>query len=154
MHHIIASPFPIHTLITRLHQLGVIDWIQGVYDQISWSEDHFLLHGEKAHALIATRILTARSDALSASILAQCRKPAPVEPIYDKGRFPSLPSGRRIHVMELGLPGHGNFKDSLFVGTQWFDTNSYESAHQLMPIVTTTIHLLEDMFSRKLSNPD
>ena len=113
----------------------------------------FSFHGEKAHALIAARILTARTDALSASILAQCRKPAPAEPIYDKGRFPLLPSGRRIHVMELGLPGHGEFKDSLFVGTQCFDTNSYEFAHQLLPIVATTIHLLEDMFSRKILSP-
>lgn len=55
--------------------------------------------------------------------------------------------------MELGLPGHGEVKDSLFIGTQWFDTTSYESAHQLMPTVATTIHLLEDMFSRKLSDP-
>jgi hypothetical protein len=27
------------------------------------------------------------------------------------------------------------------------------NTHQLMPIVATTIHLLEDMFSRRLSNP-
>lgn len=105
MHHITASPFPMHTLITRLHQLGVVAWIQGTYDQISWSEDHFLLHGEKAHALIAARILTAKTDALSASILAQCRKPAPAEPIYDKGLFPLSSAGRRMHVMEFGLPG-------------------------------------------------
>lgn len=84
-----------HTLITRLHQLGVVAWIQGAYDQISLSEDHFLLHGEKAHALIAAGIQTAKTEALSASILAQCRKPAPAEPIYDKGRFLLSPAGRQ-----------------------------------------------------------
>jgi hypothetical protein len=87
MHDITASPFPLHTLITRLHQLGVIEWIQGAYDQVSWPEGHFFLHGEKAHALIAARILTARTDALSASILAQCRKPAPQNPSMIKVIF-------------------------------------------------------------------
>jgi hypothetical protein len=62
MHHITASPFPMHTLITRLHQLGVVAWIQGAYDQIALSGDHFLLQGEKAHALIAARILTAKTE--------------------------------------------------------------------------------------------
>jgi hypothetical protein len=38
MHHITASPFPIRTLITRLHQLGFMEWIQGAYDQVSWTE--------------------------------------------------------------------------------------------------------------------
>lgn len=53
-----------------------------------------------------------------------------------------------MHVIELGIPGHGGFKGSLFVNTQWFDTNSYEPAHQLMPIIATIMHMLENMFVR------
>ncbi|KAE8454384.1 hypothetical protein EG329_000006 [Mollisiaceae sp. DMI_Dod_QoI] len=155
MNYIAAAPFPIHHLITRLYQLGVVSWEHGAYDQVSWSakEQRFLLNGKKAHGLIAAGILTANADALSTKILAQVKKPAAGESVYHKGRFPLSSSGAYIHIIELGLPGHGRWNEGIFVNTQWADTNSYEAAHQLMPIVATTIRILENMFVRRLSDP-
>jgi hypothetical protein len=142
-------------MVTRLYQLVVFSWEHGAYDQVSWSmeDERFVLNGKMAQGLITARLLTTKTDELSTKVLAQDKKPAPGEYTFDNGRFPLSLSGPLIHLIELELPGQGRFDKTYHVNSQWIDANSYEGTHQLMPIVATTIRILENMFVRKLSDP-
>jgi len=158
--HVTSAPFSIHHLITQLFDCGVVAWVSGDYKSVTWfeQEELFDLNNDaktQAHCLIALRMLTTETDLLSQRILAQTKKIAPEEPVYDKGRFPKLPSGARIHVIELGLPGHGQSSkmDPRTVHSQWFDTNSYNTAAHLMPTISTTIRMLESMLLRGVDTP-
>lgn len=101
--------------MTQLYRLGVINWQQGSYDSITWSqqEQQFDLNGTKAHGLIAANALTAAADSLSTHVLAQTREPARGDPVYNKGRFPRHKTGKLMHLVEyvyfpsvLFLTGH------------------------------------------------
>lgn len=156
MRHNAAAPFPIHHLLTSIYRLGVIAWEEGAYSQLSWSEtqEKFTLNNTSAELLIAPRLITPRADELSAKIRTKTLKPAVGEQVYDKGRFFRSVSGKPVHIIELGIPGHGSLnEDKLFLNAQWWETNCYSSAHQLMPTLSTTIHILENMFARQIPNP-
>jgi hypothetical protein len=166
--HVASAPFPIHHLVTQLFDLGVVSWVEGDYNIVSWSEERekFVLNPDlvqmrelkDAHCLIASRILTSETDLLSERLLAQTKTTAPEEPVYDKGRFPKARSGERIHVIELGILGHGQRSVdprtvNRTVNSQWFDTNSYITAAHVMPTIATTISMLEKMFLRNIAVP-
>ncbi|KAF3910236.1 hypothetical protein ABW21_db0203658 [Orbilia brochopaga] len=148
LYQITAVPWQIHVLVTRLYKLGVIDWTQGSYDSMRWSPDEkqFMLSGLTADGLIAPRVFSPTFDKLAARIISQTRKPRAGEKVYQKGRFPlSRRSGEYAHVMELGLPGHGTLDEKMLRNQQWFDTNSYHAACQMMPIIVGTASLIESM---------
>ncbi|KAF3916242.1 hypothetical protein ABW21_db0200809 [Orbilia brochopaga] len=151
-----SAPFAIHRVVTRLYELGVISWVQGAYEDVTWSlVSGFCLDGERAKGLIAPRTITETTDKLSTSILDQAMLPADGNAVYQKGRTLLSPSGETIHVMELGLPGHGGILDGILPRrrVQWFDTNNYESAQHLMPCVVGLVGLIESMVSRGVPKP-
>ncbi|KAJ6263612.1 hypothetical protein Dda_2180 [Drechslerella dactyloides] len=153
-----SAPFEIHLLITRLYKLGVISWTRGAYEDVVWSskKTKFLLNDESADGLIAPRVLTETTDALSADILKQTMtsKTTARKAVYQKCRTLLSPSGQTVHVMELGLPGHGGITDGILIRrAQWLDTNSYESAQQLMPGVVDIVGIIEGMISQGISRP-
>ncbi|KAK6501663.1 hypothetical protein TWF481_009492 [Arthrobotrys musiformis] len=145
LNYIAGAPVEIHILITRLYRLGVISWVQGAYEDLTWSEEakQFNLHGRRADGLIAPRRLTAQSDKLGLKILEQARTSAG-EPVWNKGRLLKNTNGEYIHVFELGFTGHG---------TRWFDTNANEGAYQLMPIITNMAMIIESMISKGIEKP-
>ncbi|KAF3930356.1 hypothetical protein ABW20_dc0104126 [Dactylellina cionopaga] len=154
-HIVTSAPFPVHLLITRLYKLGVISWIRGAYEDVTCSPRmKFHLNGENANGLIAPRALTETTDVLSASILKQAMKTGAGKPIYQKCRTLLSTSCETIHVMELGIPGHGGIFDrTLLRRVQWLDTHSYESAVQLMPCVVGVVGIIEGMVSRGVPRP-
>ncbi|KAF3204127.1 hypothetical protein TWF106_001642 [Orbilia oligospora] len=141
---IAASPFEIHTLITRLYKLGVVSWIQGAYEDVIWSSKtkKFELKGYQVDGLIAPRRLTQKTDMLSEKILKQAKRLRVGEPRYEKGRFLKNSSGEYLHLIDLGYTGHG---------IQWYDTNAAEGAFQLMPIVVDMAVILETLMSNATS---
>jgi hypothetical protein len=157
--HVTSAPFPIHHLITQLYECGVATWKQGIYRAVSWSEEDNLFHlragpnDTTAHCLIASRMLTADTDLLSTRILVQTKAVERHEPVYDKGRFPKSRSNKRVHVIELGIPGHGQRIGVRTLKSQWYDTNSYLTAAHVMPTIATTICILENMFFRNVAVP-
>ncbi|KAF3931071.1 hypothetical protein ABW20_dc0105896 [Dactylellina cionopaga] len=154
MNHIGSTPRLIHLLFTRLERYGVIKWIKGSYDDVSWSpKQHFTLHGRNYDGLIASRILTSKTDELLGSIRAQTKDQGYGEPMFQKGRFQILKSGHRSPVIELGLVGHGELKEGIYSNVQWSDTNSIHGAHQLMPTIAAMVGLTEDMVTRGVPYP-
>ncbi|KAK6355603.1 hypothetical protein TWF696_004702 [Orbilia brochopaga] len=144
--YISAVPRILHLLFTRLERCGVIKWIQGAYDEVSWSPSkRFQLHGECAAGLIPSAIMTPAADKLSAAILASTGKQKQGEQTFQKGRFVKLPSGHRIPIMELGLVGHGELRGQNLFNVQWTDTNAYAGAHELMPTIATMVGMTEDL---------
>ncbi|KAK6517471.1 hypothetical protein TWF281_004126 [Arthrobotrys megalospora] len=137
---IAASPFEMHTLITRLYKLKVVSWIQGAYEDVVWISKikKFELKGYQVDGLIAPRRLTQKTDVLSEKILKQAKRLKVGEPRYEKGRFLKNSSGEYLHLIDLGFTGHG---------IQWYDTNAAEGAFQLMPIVVDMVVILETLIS-------
>ncbi|KAK6527687.1 hypothetical protein TWF694_004668 [Orbilia ellipsospora] len=155
-HMISSAPFPIHLLITRLQKLGVITWVQCDYNQVCWSlqKNHFKVRDAVAEVLIAPRALTETTDYLGLQVLPQMRQPKVTEPFYQKGRMPLAASGGVVHMLELGILGHGgNFDGRLTRGVQWQDTHSLEAGVQLMPIIVNIVSIVEGMVSFGLSQP-
>ncbi|KAF3287525.1 hypothetical protein TWF970_007245 [Orbilia oligospora] len=151
-----SAPFAVHLLITRLYRLGVISWLQGAYEDIKWSplDMRFNLNEESSNGLIAPRVLSEKTDVLNTSLLEQAMKPGDGEAVYQKGRTLLSPSGDTIHVIELGIPGHGGtFDGAPTRRVQWLDTNAYESGHQLMPSVVSTVRIIESMISLGVPRP-
>ncbi|KAF3106234.1 hypothetical protein TWF103_006342 [Orbilia oligospora] len=145
LNYIAGAPFEIHLLITRLYKLGVISWMQGAYEDLTWSKEArmFNLKGQRADGLIASRRLTAKNDKLGSRILEQAHTPAG-EPVWHKGRLLKNKVGEYLHVFELGFTGHGK---------QWFDTNANEGAYQLMPIITNMAIIIESLISKGVEKP-
>lgn len=131
-----ASPFPVHHLIMRLTELGVIKWERADYKSISWSEDEkqFKVNGKKGDALIASRYLTDKPDSLSKKISAQTKQ-VPGSRFYEKGRFIRSPSGIVCHLMEMG------------------NTNNLYAVQDTMPRVVNVIRMFEDMLSHNIAEP-
>ncbi|KAF3100611.1 hypothetical protein TWF706_006164 [Orbilia oligospora] len=151
-----SAPFAAHLLITRLYKLGVISWLQGAYEDIKWSplDMRFNLNEESSNGLIAPRVLSEKTDILNTSLLEQAMKPGGGEAVYQKGRTLLSPSGDTIHVIELGIPGHGGVFDGAPTRrAQWLDTNAYESGHQLMPSVVSIVRIIESMISLGVPRP-
>ncbi|CAM6120966.1 unnamed protein product [Calypogeia fissa] len=156
MAHLTSPPRIIHLLFTELLELGVVKWNQASAAQVSWSQTtkRFVLDNFQAHVMIAPSLLTDETDHLAAQIIRQAKEQAPGEGVYGKGRIPTLPSGKRMHVMELGLAGHGKLTDLKTVkARQWLDTNSADAGYDLMPKAVHIIQIIITGIARGEPSP-